>query len=208
MALSPYDAAGTGPGGTGQNEARAKMAFSKLTGLLASLCLFACGNPIPVEAPQQGDLSAELVRLAHPGPPTGSAAGPEGTCWASAITPAVFETTTEQSLATPEVLDPVGNVITPASYRTVSKLKMLHDREEVWFKTPCAEAMPPDFIATLQRALKARGLYLLPLTGVMDATTAEAVRRYQASRGFDSPVLTLAATRELGIVATALADLK
>lgn len=180
------------------------MASSKLTGLLASLCLAACGNPIPVEAPQTGDLSTELIHLDHPGPPP----GPEGTCWASAITPAVFETTTEQTLATPEVRDAAGTVTTPASYRTVAKLKMLRDRNEVWFKTPCAADMTPDFIATLQRALKARGLYLLPLTGVMDAATSEAVRRYQASRSFDSPVLTLAATRELGIVATALADLK
>ena len=184
------------------------MAFSKLTGLLVGLCLAACGNPIPVEAPQTGDLSAELIHLNHPGPPGGSESGPQGTCWASDITPAAFETTTEQTLATPEVRDAAGNVTTPASYRTVSKLKMLRDRNEVWFKTPCAPDLTPDFIATLQRALKARGLYLLPLTGVMDAATSEAVRRYQASRGFDSPVLTLTATRELGIVATALSDLK
>ena len=192
------------PDETGRNKARANMALSKLTGLLASLCLTACGNPIPVEAPQTGDLSCELIHLNRPGPP----ASPDGACWASTTTPAVFETTTEQSLATPEVQDAVGNVVTPASYRTVSKLVMLHDREDVWFKTPCDAEMTADFIATLQRALKARGLYLLSLTGVMDEATSEAVRRYQASRGFDSPVLTLAATRELGIVATALSDLK
>ncbi len=180
------------------------MASFKLTGLLASLCLTACGNPIPVEAPQTGDLSAELVHLNHPGPPP----GPAGICWASDITPAVFETTTEQTLATPEVRDAAGTVTIPASYRTVSKLKMLRDRNEVWFKTPCAADLTPDFAATLQRALKARGLYTLPLSGVMDAATSEAVRRYQASRGFDSPVLTLAATRELGIIATALSEIK
>jgi len=180
------------------------MTFPKLSAVAALLWLTACGNPIPVAAPQTGDLSAELIRLDHPGPPP----APEGTCWGSTITPAVFETVTEQTLATAEVQDAVGNVITPASYRTVSKLEMLHDREEVWFKTPCPEELTPDFIATLQRALKARGLYLVPLSGEMDPATAEAVRRYQASRGFDSPVLTLAATRELGIVATALSDLE
>jgi hypothetical protein len=179
------------------------MALSKLTGLLVGLGLSACGNPIPVAAPQTSDLTAELIHLDHAGPPP----GPEGTCWADAITPAAFETTTEQTLASAEVLDAAGNVIAPASYRTVSKVILLHDREEVWFKTPCPEALTEDFVATLQRALKARGLYRLPLTGVMDAATSEAVRRYQASRGFDSPVLTLAATRELGIVATALSDL-
>ncbi len=180
------------------------MAISKLTGLLTGLSLAACGNPTVVAAPQTGDLSAALIHLNQPGPPP----GPDGTCWGSTITPAVFQTTTEQTLATAEVRDTTGTVTTPASYRTVSKLKMLRDRDEVWFKTPCAADMIPDFVATLQRALKARGLYLLPLTGVMDPATAEAVRRYQASRGFDSPVLTLAATRELGIVVTALSDLK
>ena len=180
------------------------MAISKLTGLLTSLSLAACGNAIVVTAPQTGDLSAELIHLDNSGPPP----GPPGTCWARDTTPAAFETTTEQTLATPEVRDAAGTVTAPARYRTVSKLKMLRDRNEVWFKTPCAADLTPDFIATLQRALKARGLYLLPLTGQMDAATAEAVRRYQASRGFDSPVLTLAATRELGIVATARSGLK
>lgn len=169
-----------------------------------ALLLAACGSQVPVEAPQTGDLSAELIRLDRPGPPP----GPEGACWGSTITPAVFETVTEQTVATPEVQDDVGNVVKPATYRTVSKLEMLRDREEVWFRTPCDAELTVEFIATLQRALKARGHYLAPLTGVMDDATAEAVRRYQASRGFDSPILTLAATRELGITATEIEDLK
>jgi len=61
--------------------------------------------------------------------------------------------------------------------------------------------MTPEFTATLQRALKARGFYLLPLTGVMDGPTRDAIRRYQHSRGLDSDHLSLAAARELGIVA-------
>ncbi|MEO6300428.1 MAG: peptidoglycan-binding domain-containing protein [Paracoccaceae bacterium] len=180
------------------------MAFIKLTGFLACICLSACSNPIPVEAPQTSDMRSELIHLNSPGPPP----GPDGTCWGNDVTPAVIETETEQQQATPEVRDEAGNITTPASYRTVSKQKMLHDREKVWFKTPCPAEITPDFIATLQRALKARGLYLLPLTGVMDDATQEAVRRYQASRGFDSPILTLAATRELGIVATSLSEIK
>ena len=39
------------------------------------------------------------------------------------------------------------------------------------------------------------------------APTTEAIRRFQAERGLDSPVLSLAATRELGITATALEDI-
>ena len=187
------------PPNTGPNRAKRgneRMAYRVLTGLLASLCLVACAAA-PVALPKKGDLTDALVHLNGAGPPP----GPEGACWASDITPAVIETVTEQVLAAPELRDATGSVTSPASYSTVSHLRMLNDREEVWFLIPCPDAVTPDFIATLQRALKARGLYLELLTGVMDAATHEAVRRYQASRGFDSPVLTLAATRELGIVA-------
>jgi peptidoglycan hydrolase-like protein with peptidoglycan-binding domain len=81
----------------------------------------------------------------------------------------------------------------------------VQDRAQVWFPAPCAADMTLDLIATLQRALKARGFYLLPLTGVYDAPTMAAVRRYQAGRGLDSPKLSLGAARELGIVATSFA---
>ncbi len=175
-----------------------------LTGPAACLWLIACAAPIAVQAPTPGDFSADLIHLNQPGPPP----GPPGTCWASDITPAVFETITEQTQITPEVRDATGTVTAPASYRSVSRLKMLRDHAEVWFKAPCPAAITPDFIATLQRALKARGFYLLPLTGALDEATLEAIRRYQAAHGLDSPVLSLAATRDLGIVATALADLK
>ena len=171
-----------------------------LTACAAVLMLAACNSSGPIDAPSTSNLSAELVRRREPGPPP----GPDGTCWASSTTPAMIETVTEQVLATAEVTDAVGNVIKPATYRTKVQQKIVREREEVWFTSPCPDQMGPDFIATLQRALKARGLYLLPLTGVLDAATNDAIRRFQAARGLDSPVLSLAMTRELGIVPTAL----
>lgn len=60
------------------------------------------------------------------------------------------------------------------------------------------------FLASLQRALKARGLYLGEVTGEWNAATAEGVRRFQAERGLDSPRLSLAAARELGLIAVDL----
>lgn len=166
------------------------------------LLLVACA-PVPVEAPATTNLAGLIQHKTGDAPP----AGPEGVCWASDTTPAVIETTTEQVLIAPELRDEAGNVIRPASYRSETQQRMLHEREEVWFQSPCPEEMTVDFIATLQRALKARGLYLLPLTGEMDAPTREAIRRFQAERGLDSPVLSLAAAQELGIVATALDQL-
>ena len=92
-----------------------------------------------------------------------------------------------------------GVVIQPAAYRTRTQQRMVQDREEIWFRAPCPDTMDMEFVATLQRALKARGLYLLPLSGLIDAPTRDAIRRFQAERGLDSPRLSLGAARELGL---------
>ena len=183
------------------------MDFVTRTGVFARLSLLAgllaaCSGP-QVEPPGRANFSDELIRLDIPGPPEPVA----GVCWASDVTPAVIETVTEQLQVSPEIRDEQGNITAAASFRSETRQQMLQDREQVWFKSPCAEALTEDFIATLQRALKARGFYLLPLTGAMDAATGEAIRRFQAERGLDSPVLSLAATRDLGITATALEDI-
>ena len=81
---------------------------------------------------------------------------------------------------------------------------MLRDRQVIWFRAPCPIDMTPDFIATLQRALKARGYYLSPLTGPLDAATVDAIPRFHTERGLASRQLSLAAARELGIVPTEL----
>lgn len=167
-----------------------------------ALLLAGC-NPAQVTAPSRADLGIELVRLRDAGPPP----GPEGACWASDTTPAVIETVTEQVVVTEEIRDDTGRVTTPASFQTKTHQRMVQDHEEVWFRAPCPEDVTVQFVASLQRAMKARGLYLLPVTGAMDADTQEAVRRFQADRGLDSPTLSLAAAKELGLIATDLSDL-
>jgi hypothetical protein len=179
------------------------MTMTQLTGLLTALALAACGSQIAVKPPQTGDLAAEGVRVDGVGPPP----GPEGTCWAHDLIPAIYETETEQTLVTPEVRDAAGEVVRPAAYKTISTLREVSPRRDLWFTAPCPEEMTADFLATLQRALKARGYYALALTAEMDAPTREALRRYQADRGLDSPLLSLAAARDLGLLATALDDL-
>lgn len=113
----------------------------------------------------------------------------------------VVETVTEQIVTSPEKLGPDGAVIAPASYRTETHQRIVQEREEIWFRAPCAQEWTVDFVATLQRALKARGYYLLPVSGELDAPTREAVHRFQIDRGLDSPQLSLAAAQELGIIA-------
>ena len=169
-----------------------------------TLCLGACAPRIAVNAPAKADLASEVIRIDGAGPPP----GPEGTCWANDLIPAAFETVTEQTLVTPETRDDSGAVVTPASYTSVSRVRVLNERQDIWFTAPCPADVTVGFVATLQRALKARGYYSLPVTGTIDPATTEAIRRYQADNGLDSPVLSLAATRQLGISTTALDDLK
>ncbi len=172
-------------------------------GLLSALGLAGCGGQIHVAPPHGLNLAGEVVQIKGDGPP----AGPKGTCWAHERQPAVYETVTEQSLVSPEMRDGAGNVTAQAVYRTEARLSQVQQNRDIWFKTPCPETVTVDFLATLQRALKARGYYMMPVTGAMDAATSEALRRYQADHGLDSPQLSLAAAKELGLATTALDEL-
>ena len=164
--------------------------------VMVALCLMAC-QAAEVASPQRANLALGQVRRDGDLPPD----GPAGQCWDRDVTPAIIETQTEQVLVQAEVRDLSGAIITPAVFSTETRQRIVQDRAQVWFPAPCAADFTLDFVATLQRALKARGFYLLPLTGVYDTSTMAAVRRYQASRGLDSPKLSLGAARELGIVA-------
>jgi hypothetical protein len=166
----------------------------------AAVWLAACQPAGIPEAPSRADLSIDLVRLSKPGPPP----SPEGVCWASDVTPMVIETVTEQVMLSDARTDAQGRVISPAVFRSEVRQKIVQEREEVWFRSPCPQEFTVDFIASLQRALKARGLYLLPLTGEMDTATRAALRRFQADRGLESDRLALSSARELGLVTTDL----
>lgn len=173
-------------------------------GLALVAGLAACApSGVPVGGSGAADFSGAVIP-ARPGqaPPSGP-----GECWASDVTPAVIETVSEQELASPEVRDASGQLVAPATWRSVTRLVIVEDRRQVWFRAPCPAEMTPAFIASLQRALKARGFYLAPLTGVMDPPTLAALRRYQALHGLDSAKLSLAAAQELGLAVTAVKDL-
>ncbi|MBN2906859.1 MAG: peptidoglycan-binding protein [Rhodobacteraceae bacterium] len=118
-----------------------------------------------------------------------------GQCWAKDETPATFETVTEQVR-----LDPAGTGA-GATYRTETHQRILRERRMLWFEIPCPARMDAGQVAALQRALKVRDVYSGPITGRMDGATRGAIRRYQALRGLDSGILSLAAARQLGIVA-------
>lgn len=169
-----------------------------LIGLVA-LPLTACapqpGTPDVEKGPRDIDaysLATELVTRTQPGPPSTV----PGECWVHETLPAVIETITEHAQTA------------PGTFETVTRQEIVRNRRLVWYRTPCPAEMTPDFVASLQRALKARGLYTAPLTGEMDGATRQAVRRYQAPLGLDSNVLSLGAARQLGLASYSLWDLK
>jgi hypothetical protein len=141
--------------------------------ILASLVLLGACQPSPASDPVPDDLSAGVVRLDGTRPPD----GPQGTCWDRDVLPTVIETVTEQVLVQPETFAADGTIRTAAVFRTETSQRIVQERGQVWFRAPCLADLDVDFVATLQRALKARGIYMLPVNGIYDAATAGAVRR-------------------------------
>lgn len=155
--------------------------------------LLGCAEVVPDFA---GLNEPEVVLEHQPGPP---GARP-GSCWGKSIRPAVIETVQQQILIQPAELMGDGTVLTPAIYRTETQQRIVTPRRETWFETPCPEDLTPDFIASVQRALKVRGAYRGPVTGQMDARTRAGIRRYQSANGLDSGLLSLETGRQLGLI--------
>lgn len=171
--------------------------------LLAATCgLSACQSNAPTEenftsviTPVTTSGASGVQVMRGIGPPD---ADPTS-CYGREVDPAVIETVTEQIMVEPEQLDSNGNVRRPAVFITATEQRIVEDRRETWFETPCAMEADPTYIATLQRALSARGHYSGAITGMLDRTTVEAIRTYQQPQGLDSGVLSLAAARQLGL---------
>lgn len=119
-----------------------------------------------------------------------------GTCWGKSIIPAKVATITEQVLVTPASGD--GHA---ATYRTETRQEIIRPRQESWFEAVCDDALTPDFVKSLQRALAVRGIYKGRISGDMSALTRRAVRLLQADDGVLSDKLSLKTARKLGLIA-------
>ncbi len=168
--------------------------FRYLISALMLLSLSACG----ASRPGLGGLGEpEVTRFSQTAPP-----GAEpGSCWGKQVTPAIIETVTHQVLLQPAQVLVDGTVLQPAIYKTETLQVIIRERRETWFLVPCEIDLTPDFVASVQRALTARGLYGGSITGEMNTGTRAAVRRFQKPQGLDSGILSLAAARKLGLVA-------
>ena len=164
--------------------------------LLAALLLGGCQAQLPEMAPP------ERVSTRNEAPPWAA----PGTCWGTDETPAVIETVTEQVMLAPEQSPEAGAQAAGVVYRTDTQQKIVTPRQDMWFEIPCEEQRTPEFTASLQRALKARGHYHGPVTGEMTRRTRAAIRAYQKPQGLDSAMISLAAARQMGLVAVPLSD--
>lgn len=161
----------------------------------AALCLAAACDRTAM--PDVAQLVEPEVTTTRSAPPPGM--DPSG-CYAKDVTPAVVETVTEQVMLQPASISTDGSVLYPAVYKSETQQRIVQERKELWFETVCADQMTPDFIASLQRALTARGLYRGPVDGRMTARTRRAVRGFQKPQGLDSGILSIAAARQMGLV--------
>ena len=126
-----------------------------------------------------------------------------GTCWGKTVTPAVVETVSRKVQLQPAQISSDGRVQAPPIYKTETRQEVVQPRRETWYEIICEADITPDFIASVQRALEARGYYRGPITGEMDARTRNAVGRYQVSEGLESKALSIAAARKLGLITVA-----
>ncbi|MGH1577459.1 peptidoglycan-binding domain-containing protein [Planktotalea sp.] len=164
---------------------------------VAALCVLAsCSQPFESVSKNAFD-EPDLVYTTSTPPPGAK----EGSCWGKHVTPAELETVTHQIQLQPAEVRSDGTMSAPAVYKTETSQMIVKERRELWFETPCAPELTPEFISSLQRALKARGHYRGGVSGYIDPRTRAAIRKYQAPQGLDSAILSLAAARKLGLIA-------
>ena len=122
------------------------------------------------------------VILVHGAAPSNAA---PGTCWAEMPNTPVITSVTAQIMARGQ-----SRAVRPATVVAGGI---------VWFERPCEWEITPYFVETLQRALQARGPYHREITGEMDSATRFAVRLFQQPQGLDSGILSMSASRSLGL---------
>ncbi len=166
--------------------------------LTATLWLSGCEEQI-AQPPYLAALNEpEILRAEDPGAPPNAR---PGSCWGRDVTPAIVETVSEQIMVQPPEVLADGTVLSPGIFRTETQQRIVQERRELWFETPCPEVWTEDFTASLQRALKVRGLYFGGITASQDARTRAAVRRYQSAGRLESSILSMESARRLGLVA-------
>ena len=92
-------------------------------------------------------------------------------CYFEKITPAEISTQVKTRLVQPEKRNTAGQLVSPAEYETTRTLTITKARSITKIDAVYPEDLTPEFIASLQRAFKARGLFSSTITGSMDTST-------------------------------------
>ena len=157
-------------------------------------------KPPPPEVPEP-EVPQDAEPIVMPDAPQALPAS--ATCRAQGTLPAVIETITEQMIELPATLDSDGAIVTPAVIRTQTRQQILRPREDFEFEIPCPDVVTAEFIASLQRALAARGYYNGDITAELDDATEQAIQQFQLDQGdIATPQLTLQTAQTLGLVPT------
>ena len=131
---------------------------------------------------------------------------PGGGCVATERTDPTYKEVPRQVEVIPAEYGADGVLVNPPVYRNTSVRQIDQEGTVLRFPAPCPPVYTPEFIASVQRALAARGLYSGAITSQLDQGTRAAIRRYQSARGLDSDKLALETARDLGLVAVELED--
>lgn len=122
-----------------------------------------------------------------------------GSCWAREVTPAVIESVAEREQIAPRSYSADGTTEFPAQYVTRYRSEIVEPRKAFEFETVCGGDLNPQFIASLQRALQARGYYLHAITGTLDTQTDAAIRAYQRDQENPAGLLSIQTARDFGL---------
>lgn len=112
-------------------------------------------------------------------------------CFITDVTPTRIETVIEHI------------EVEPGVYETSQRQDVVKKRETITFQTLCPESMTPERIATLQRALQARGHFNGAISGTLDVATTTAIQNFQRDLYPDSRFLSFEAAQNLGIIPVA-----
>ena len=116
------------------------------------------------------------------------------------ITPAEIFTQIKTRLVQPEKRNTAGQLVLPAQYETIRTQTITKPRSVTKIDAVCPEDLTLEFIASLQRAFQARGLFFSTITGAMDTPTQRAILNFQTARGVVSATVMKATAQELGLV--------
>jgi peptidoglycan hydrolase-like protein with peptidoglycan-binding domain len=116
------------------------------------------------------------------------------------ITPSEISTLLETRLFQPKKRNTAGQLVSPAQYETTRTQTITKTRSVTKIDAVCPEDMTPEFIASLQRAFQARGLFSSTITGSIDTSTRRAILNFQTVRGVASATVMNATAQELGLV--------